>query len=60
MDAAIAVTTDDSTKDELSRLREEMQQLVKLTEGNMDCNISNFITYYSEIVLRATETSLMK
>ena len=44
MDAAIAVTADDSTKEELSRLREEMLQLVKLTEGNRNCNVSNVMS----------------
>ena len=43
MDAAIAVATDDSTKEELSRIREEMLQLVKLTEGNRDYSVSNVI-----------------
>ena len=33
MDAAIAVTTDENTIEELSKLRDEMQQLVQLTEG---------------------------
>ena len=44
MDAAIAGTADDSTKEELSKLREEMLQLVKLTEGNRDCNVSNVMS----------------
>ncbi len=33
MDAAIAVTTDTNTREELVKLRDEIQNLITLTEG---------------------------
>ena len=35
MDVAIAVTTEEATRDELCKLREEIAQMIKLTEGNV-------------------------